>query len=114
MNTYSAQFVDYTTAQFLHEHCGRQLSAIPMQMQNERAKVKRDYRDLLVSRATEDLLDHFVEIKEPDETWVLAKCTDIRGCGETSLTMTVTICSTKDQKVCHITPVTELRVGGLS
>lgn len=86
-----------------------------MQMHKERAKVKRDYRELQVTMASIQLLHHFVKLKERDGTWVLAKCTDIEEGGETMcFAMAVTICATNTQEVRHIMPTSEFLVGGWS
>ncbi len=115
MNACIAPFVDYTTAQFLYAHCSRLLSAIPMRMEKERAKVKRDYRELQVKMATQQLLHHFIKLKERDGTWMLAKCTDIEEGGETMcFAMAVTITATKEKQVRHITPESQFLVGGWS
>lgn len=113
METRTSLFVGYNTARFLHRHCGRLLTAIPMRMHKERAKIKCDYRELQVSTATAVLLHHFVKLKVSDGTWVLAKCNDIEEGGETMcFAMAVTICSTGGKEVRHITPESELLVGG--
>ena len=115
MDARTARFVDYTTARFLHKHCGRLLSVIPMRMHAERAKVKRDYRELQVKMATAQLLQNFIKLKQHDGTWVLAKCTDIEEGGETMcFAMAVTVVSTNQAEVRHITPESEFLVGGWS
>ena len=82
-------------------------------MEGESAKVKRDYRELQVKMATEQLLCRFIKLKEGDGIWVLGKCTDIEEGGETMcFAMAVTICATGEKQVRHITPESEFLVGG--